>query len=74
MFIILEITANPTYTKSLQISLLAITLGGFLLATIVGSIAWYISKRPVGWENAETPSWISKLTKNINTQKKSSDK
>ncbi|MGF1677514.1 MAG: photosystem II assembly protein Psb35 [Rivularia sp. (in: cyanobacteria)] len=74
MFILIEITTNPTYTKSLQISLLAITVGGFLFATILGSIAWYISKRPAGWENAQTPGWISKLTKNIDTQKKSSDK
>lgn len=42
MLILIEIATNPTYTKSLQISLVAIILGGFLLATIVGSIGWYI--------------------------------
>jgi hypothetical protein len=72
MLLLSEIATNPTYTKSLQISLLAITLGGFLLSTIVGSMAWYISKRPAGWENTETPDWILQLTKNINKQNPSS--
>lgn len=73
MFVLIEITTHPTYTKYLQISLLAITLGGFLLATIIGSIAWYSSKRPAGWENAETPVWISQLTKNIKKQEPSDE-
>ncbi|MHC5719849.1 MAG: photosystem II assembly protein Psb35 [Nostoc sp.] len=69
MLILIEIATNPTYTKYLQISLLAIILGGFLLATIIDSIGWYISKRPAGWENAETPNWIVQMTKNLNKQK-----
>ncbi|WP_218083131.1 photosystem II assembly protein Psb35 [Anthocerotibacter panamensis] len=30
---------------------------GFLAAVSIGSLAWYNSKRPLGWESAEIPSW-----------------
>ncbi|WP_218081691.1 photosystem II assembly protein Psb35 [Anthocerotibacter panamensis] len=30
---------------------------GFIAAVSIGSIAWYNSKRPLGWESAETPDW-----------------
>ncbi|MDJ0660090.1 MAG: hypothetical protein QNJ42_11460 [Crocosphaera sp.] len=31
---------------------------GFIAAVTIGSIAWYNSKRPAGWENAEKPDYI----------------
>lgn len=31
---------------------------GFLAAVIIGSIAWYNSKRPPGWEGASRPDFI----------------
>lgn len=34
---------------------------GFLAAVVGGSIAWYNSKRPAGWEDAQRPSFIPKL-------------
>ncbi|USR93135.1 hypothetical protein NEA10_08265 [Phormidium yuhuli AB48] len=34
---------------------------GFLAAVIGGSLAWYNSKRPPGWEDAERPSIIPDL-------------
>ncbi|WP_246199525.1 photosystem II assembly protein Psb35 [Sodalinema gerasimenkoae] len=34
---------------------------GFIAAVIGGSIAWYNSKRPPGWEDAERPSIIPDL-------------
>lgn len=69
MFVLMAVTTNPSYTDYLQWALIAITLGGFLVATIIGSIAWYNSRRPVGWEDAETPSWVPR----INTSKNSDD-
>ncbi len=35
---------------------------GFIAATLLGSIAWFNSKQPVGWkENAERPDFIPDL-------------
>ncbi|WP_287128304.1 photosystem II assembly protein Psb35 [Candidatus Cyanaurora vandensis] len=32
---------------------------GFIAAVVIGSIAWYNSKRPAGWESADTPDWAN---------------
>lgn len=34
---------------------------GFLAAVIGGSLAWYNSKRPPGWEDAERPNIVPDL-------------
>lgn len=31
---------------------------GFIAAVSIGSIAWYNSKRPPGWENKDKPDFI----------------
>ena len=31
---------------------------GFIAAVVIGSIAWYNSKKPAGWENAEKPDYV----------------
>ncbi|WP_278000410.1 photosystem II assembly protein Psb35 [Nodosilinea sp. LEGE 07088] len=31
---------------------------GFLAAVVIGSIAWYNSKRPAGWEDKEKPDFV----------------
>ncbi len=31
---------------------------GFIAAVTIGSIAWYNSKRPAGWENVQKPDYI----------------
>ncbi|MEY2978349.1 MAG: photosystem II assembly protein Psb35 [Prochlorotrichaceae cyanobacterium] len=31
---------------------------GFLAAVGIGSVAWYNSKRPAGWEDAERPDYV----------------
>ncbi len=31
---------------------------GFIAAVTLGSIAWYNSKRPVGWKGKERPDFI----------------
>ncbi len=36
---------------------------GFIAATTIGSIAWYNSKRPVGWENKERPDVVPEVKK-----------
>lgn len=36
---------------------------GFIAAVTIGSIAWYNSKRPVGWEDKERPDVVPKVDK-----------
>ena len=39
--------------------LYAVGATGFVAAIGIGSIAWYNSKKPAGWESAESPSWAN---------------
>ncbi len=42
----------------------AIVVGlGFLAAVSIGSIAWYNSKRPAGWEGKERPNVVPNIEK-----------
>ncbi|MEB3268611.1 MAG: hypothetical protein VKJ09_08735 [Leptolyngbya sp.] len=34
---------------------------GFVAAVILGSIAWYNSKRPAGWEDKERPDIVPEI-------------
>ena len=61
MKILMEVATNSAYQNYLQWSLLGILAAGFLAATILGSIAWYNSKRPAGWEDADAPGWVPKV-------------
>ncbi|TVP60991.1 MAG: hypothetical protein EA343_15835 [Nodularia sp. (in: Bacteria)] len=36
---------------------------GFIAAVTIGSIAWYNSKRPAGWESKERPDFVPKVEK-----------
>ncbi|BCL38806.1 photosystem II assembly protein Psb35 [Nostoc sp. MS1] len=36
---------------------------GFIAAVTIGSIAWYNSKRPVGWESKDRPDFVPKVEK-----------
>ncbi len=36
---------------------------GFIAAASIGSVAWYNSKRPVGWENKERPDIVPEVKK-----------
>ncbi|WP_416350957.1 photosystem II assembly protein Psb35 [Rivularia sp. UHCC 0363] len=44
-------------------SLTGIVVVGFIAATTIGSIAWYNSKRPVGWEDKERPDIVPDVEK-----------
>lgn len=37
---------------------------GFVSAVAIGSIAWFNSKRPPGWEDAERPGYLPKVSSN----------
>jgi hypothetical protein len=36
---------------------------GFIAAVTIGSIAWYNSKRPVGWEDKSKPDIVPEVKK-----------
>jgi hypothetical protein len=36
---------------------------GFIAAVSIGSVAWYNSKRPVGWEDKERPDVVPEVKK-----------
>lgn len=35
---------------------------GFVAAVTIGSIAWYNSKRPAGWEDKEKPDFVPNVS------------
>lgn len=39
----------------------AVYVVGFIAAVTIGSIAWYNSKRPPGWEDKERPGVVPKV-------------
>ena len=41
----------------------AVLIIGFVAGVTIGSIAWYNSKRPPGWEDAERPDYIPEVDK-----------
>jgi hypothetical protein len=41
---------------------------GFLAAVVIGSLAWYNSKRPAGWENADRPDFVPKLDVEVESE------
>lgn len=53
---------DPTYPgNTVPLLPLAVVGVGFILAVVIGSIAWFNSKRPAGWEDAERPSYVPKV-------------
>ena len=51
MFLLAEVGTFPTY-------FVAVYVVGFIAAVSIGSIAWYNSKRPAGWEDVERPDIV----------------
>jgi hypothetical protein len=60
MYLITEIATNaPHFPLAATLTLVA----GFIAAVTIGSIAWYNSKRPPGWENKERPNIVPEVDK-----------
>jgi hypothetical protein len=55
----------PTY-------FVAVYVVGFIAAVTIGSIAWYNSKRPAGWEDAEKPNIVPNIDLNNQRSEKAS--
>ncbi len=57
-------SAATTTSQQSSISLLTLVgIVGFLAAVGFGSVAWYNSKRPVGWEDKERPDVVPPVEK-----------
>ncbi len=42
---------------------IAVLVLGFVAAVSIGSIAWYNSKRPPGWESKDRPDFVPEVDK-----------
>ncbi|MBE9129951.1 MULTISPECIES: photosystem II assembly protein Psb35 [unclassified Coleofasciculus] len=53
--------AGVASASHFPISFTLVYVVGFIAAVTIGSIAWYNSKRPAGWENKERPNIVPKV-------------
>jgi hypothetical protein len=60
MNLLLQVAANEPHFPYAATAVLVI---GFIAATTIGSIAWYNSKRPPGWEDKERPDIVPDIDK-----------
>lgn len=51
--------ASAPYFSSIAV----VGIVGFIAAVGIGSISWYNSKRPAGWENKERPDIVPNVNK-----------
>jgi hypothetical protein len=63
MTILMEAAAQGINEPHFPWAFTAVYVIGFIAAVTIGSIAWYNSKRPVGWEDKERPSFVPKIEK-----------
>ncbi|MBR8831576.1 MAG: hypothetical protein N5P05_003062 [Chroococcopsis gigantea SAG 12.99] len=57
MYFLIENFQEPI-ANTPMVSLALVGVVGFIAATTIGSIAWYNSKRPLGWEDKERPDYV----------------
>ena len=56
----------PTY-------FIAVYVVGFIAAVSIGSFAWYNSKRPAGWEDADRPDFVPEMKSKDSADAKKSE-
>ena len=65
-YVLAELINNTYGRTDYYMSLTGIVVVGFVAAVSIGSIAWYNSKRPAGWEGKERPDIIPNVEKSKN--------
>ncbi|MBD2728832.1 hypothetical protein H6G96_21525 [Nostoc sp. FACHB-892] len=60
-YLLTDISVASQGNSSYSVVLTALLGLGFIAAVTIGSIAWYNSKRPVGWEDKERPDIIPEI-------------
>ncbi len=56
-----NLIAAAAKTAQFPVAFTAVYVVGFIAAVGIGSIAWYNSKRPAGWEDADRPGFIPEV-------------
>ncbi|MBU6229688.1 MAG: hypothetical protein KGQ93_08335 [Cyanobacteria bacterium REEB459] len=51
-----------TTSSGLPLPFILVYAVGFIAAVVIGSVAWYNSKRPPGWEDKEKPDFLPTVT------------
>ena len=59
MSLLVEVIA--TTGGKFPVYFVAVYVVGFIAAVSIGSIAWYNSKRPAGWENVQRPDFVPEM-------------
>jgi hypothetical protein len=63
MSLLMEAAASAANAPHFPWSFTLVYVVGFIAAVTIGSIAWYNSKRPVGWEDKERPTMVPEVKK-----------
>jgi hypothetical protein len=58
----LSIAVVESSAGGFPLSFTLVYVVGFIAAVTIGSIAWYNSKRPPGWEGMERPDVVPKVS------------
>ncbi len=64
---------NGNTGEGLPVAFTAVYAVGFLAAVVGGSLAWYNSKRPAGWEGMERPGFIPKINTDQDSETKAEE-
>ncbi len=69
VLLVTALLAQESIDSSIPYSLLLTIVGivGFIAAVSIGSVAWYNSKRPAGWEGKERPDIVPKIEKDTDS-------
>ncbi len=62
MSILMEMSSAAA-TSHFPVSATLVLVVGFIAATVIGSIAWFNSKRPLGWKDKERPDYVPDIDK-----------
>ncbi len=60
MNILMDVSAGAS---NFPVAFTAVYVVGFIAAVVLGSIAWYNSKRPAGWEDKDRPGIVPEIKK-----------
>ena len=63
--LLLTTTNGAVHSEFYLVLFNAVYSVGALAAGVVGAIAWYNSKRPVGWEDRARPSFIPAIKSSL---------
>jgi hypothetical protein len=58
---ILSLLAVASKAPSFPLAFVLVYVVGFIAAVGIGSVAWYNSKRPAGWEDKDRPNVVPEI-------------